>query len=175
MTLDTALDSVDQVAATLGTGIGPALANLIDTDELYWDAAVTTLDGTELSSAQAQLFRSYFGLLGRTPDDAGYAWWLNEIDSGRHDLRLMAAGFLFSEEFLTRADINGDNVLSHGEFLEHMYRNVLGRSPDPDGFAWWLDQLESGTRTQTNVAVDMTQSNEYVELTLYVTVDYLVN
>ena len=86
----------------------------------------------------------------------------------------MAAGFIFSDEVTSLVDTNGDGTLSNDEFLAHMYRSVLGREPDNDGYVWWLGELDSGAKSQTDVMVDMTQSNEYVELTVSATVDYLV-
>ena len=152
-----------------GTG-----ATLIDDDESYWDATIVTADGTEISAAEAQLFRTYFGALGRRPDDIGYQWWLNEIEEGRHDLRSMARGFIFSEEFQDLADSDGSGSIQNDELLDHMYKNVFGREPDNDGYIWWWDQLNTGNRTQVDVVVEMTQSNEYVELTMNAVVDYLV-
>ena len=55
-----------------------------------------------------------------------------------------------------------------------MYVNVFGREPDQGGFDFWFGELDSGNRNQTDVLVDMTQSNEYVELTLNAVVDYLI-
>jgi len=64
---------------------------------------------------------------------------------------------------------------------------VFGREPDEDGYNWWLDQLdnglhyddpneatpESGYQSQVQALVEMTQSNEFVELKLTGCVDYL--
>ena len=109
----------------------------------------------------------------RTPDDGGYNWWLNEIEQGRHTLRSMAAGFIWSEEFLGYVDAKDGNSILNDDFLTHMYKAVFGREPDGEGYNWWLNELDSGKRTQTDVLVDMTQSNEYVEITLLGVVDYL--
>ena len=65
-------------------------------------------------------------------------------------------------------------------FLNHMYKGVFGREPDEGGFNWWMGQLSNGFRgqapgyrSQVQALVDMTQSNEYVELTVKRAVDYL--
>ena len=106
------------------------------------------------------------GALGRSPDNEGFSWWLNEIRSGRHDLRSLAAGFIYSEEFQDLADTNLDGALSNEEFLTHMFVGVFGREPDEGGYNFWIDELNSGNRTQERVLVEMTQANEYVNLTL---------
>ena len=64
--------------------------------------------------------------------------------------------------------------------MNHMYKGVFGREPDEGGFNWWMEQLrngfhgkDAGYRSQVQALVDMTQSNEYVELTAKRVVDYL--
>lgn len=160
----------------LATATGDPIpdATLIDTDDFFWDAEIQTSDGDVISATEAQVFRTYLGGLGRTPDSEGYDWWLNEILEGRHDLDSMAAGFVFSDEFQSIADTNRDDITDNLEFIDHIYLNVFGRQPDEGGLFFWLGELRSGTRTQANVLVDMTQSNEYVEQTLIAVVDYLV-
>ena len=148
-------------------------AFLIDDDSAHWNADVGLMNGGLIPASAAQLFRVYFGALGRRPDNGGFIWWSTEIAEGRHDLRSMAAGFIFSDEFQALADSNDDGVVSDAEFIDHMYRNVFGREPDADGFAWWLSELTSGRRTQTDALVEMTQSNEYVELTIDALATYL--
>ena len=164
----------DTLAALLGTEASGEEPTLVDDDGNYWDASIMTADGTVIPAADAKLFRTYSGALGRTPDDEGFVWWSNEIAEGRHDLRSMAAGFIFSDEFQGLVDADQNGNLSSEEFLTHMYLSVFGREPDEDGYNFWFGELETGSRTQTDVLVDMTQSNEYVGATLNATVDYLV-
>ena len=130
--------------------------------------------GVEISAADAQLYRTYSGGLGRTPDDEGFAWWSNEIAEGRHTLDSMAAGFIFSSEFQGLADTNQDGMTDNLELVNHMFVSVFDREPDEGGLNFWLGELDSGSRTQAKVLVDMTQSNEYIDLTLNAAVDYLV-
>ncbi|TCO75165.1 c-type cytochrome [Chromatocurvus halotolerans] len=141
-------------------------AFVIDDDADHWNADIGLMNGGVIPAAAAQLFRVYYGALGRLPDGGGFRWWSGEINEGRHDLRSMAAGFVFSNEFQRISDGDADGTVSDSEFIAHMYRNVFGREPDPDGAAWWTAELSSGRRSQADVLVAMTQSNEYVELTL---------
>ena len=71
-------------------------------------------------------------------------------------------------------DAPDGNSIDNGEFVTHMYVNVFGREPDDGGFNFWFGELNSGRRTQTDVLVDMTQSNEFVQLTINAVVDYLI-
>jgi hypothetical protein len=146
---------------------------IIDNDANYWNATIGLPNVETVSAAEAQLYRTYFGAMQRLPDDEGFAWWLKEIQEGRHDLNSMAAGFIWSEEFLGYVNAPDGNSIPNNAFLTHMYEGVFGREPDGAGYDWWLNELNSGHRSQVDVLVDMTQSNEYVELTLVGVVDYL--
>ena len=148
-------------------------AFIIDDDAAHWDADIGLSNGGVVPASVAQLFRVYFGALGRLPDNGGFLWWTNEIAEGKHDLRSMAAGFIFSDEFQGIADTDDNGAVSNTEFVDHMYRNVFGRESDSAGFEWWTSELSSGRRSQTDVLVDMTQSNEYVQLTLTDVAGYL--
>jgi len=147
--------------------------DIIDNDSYYWDAMIGLPNGDTVTAHEAQLYRTYFGALQRTPDNIGYDWWLNEIQNGRQDLYSMAAGFIWSDEFLAAVNAPDGNSISNDAFLTHMYEGIFGRDADSSGYNWWLNELNSDNRDQVDVLVDMTQSNEYVEITLTGTVDYV--
>lgn len=48
-----------------------------------------------------------------------------------------------------------------GEFVEDLYRNILGREADAAGKADWVSQLESGAKTGAQVAWGFVFSREY--------------
>lgn len=151
------------------------LVNVVDPDNdgLFWNSSLMLFDGVEVSAEECQLYRTYSGALGRVPDNDGFNWWLQEIREGRRDLFEMAADFIWSQEFLTFFGAPDGNSIDNSEFINHMYSKVFGRSPDQAGYDFWLDELESGARSQALVLVEMTQSNEYVEQTLGEAVSYL--
>ncbi|MGH1462397.1 MAG: DUF4214 domain-containing protein [Neptuniibacter sp.] len=144
---------------------------IIDDDNSFWNARIQNKD-TYISASEAQLYRIYYGAMGRLPDEDGYDWWLNQIESGDKGLLDVAAGFIWSEEFHGYADENDDGHITNEEFLSHMYLNVFEREPDAEGYAWWLDQLDSEDKNQVISLVEMTQSNEYVELTLTIVAEF---
>ena len=149
------------------------VAKVIDADGNLWDSTIDVGDGTYILPAAAQLYRSYFGAMGRLPDEGGYNWWLGEIEAGRHTLQSMAAGFVDSSEFKSLADTDNSGVISNEEFILHMYNGVFGRAPDTGGLAWWVGQLDTETKTQPDAFISMTQSNEYVELTVGTVADMM--
>lgn len=150
------------------------LGPVLEKDDAYlWDDTVYDSLGYHVTPADAQLYRVYMGALGRIPDQGGFSWWHDKIESGAHTLQSMAAGFIHSDEFLGYADANLDGGISNSEFVNHLYEGVFGRPADEGGFNWWMDRLDSGQSTQADVLVDMTQSNEYINLTLETVADYL--
>ena len=149
------------------------VAKVIDTDGNLWDSSIDVGDGTSILPAAAQTYRSYFGALGRLPDEGGYNWWLGEIEAGRHTLNSMAAGFIDSSEFKALSDSDNSGEISNEEFILHMYNGVFGRDPDAGGLAWWVGQLDTEAKTQPDAFISMTQSNEYVELTVGTVADMM--
>lgn len=157
--------------------VAPPQPEIVDPndDGLLWDASIIVPGVVEISSAKAQLYRTYSGALGRIPDQSGYDWWLNEINQGTRDLNRLAADFIWSQEFLGFFGAADGNSIDNADFVNHMYRNVFGREPDRGGFNYWVGELDSGNRTQAQVLVEMTQSNEYVAQTVDQVVDFLVD
>jgi len=147
---------------------------LWDDDGNLWDSQIARPDGIVIEAEEAQLYRAYAGAMGRTPDEAGYNWWLGEIEAGRQDLNSMAGGFIHSTEFKGLADSNDDGVISNAEFVNHMYEGVFERAPDQAGFDYWAGELDSGNRSQTQVFIEMTQSDEYVQKTYMTVADMLL-
>lgn len=144
-------------------------------DGILWNSEIIPVSGAPISAEEAQLYRAYSGVLGRTPDDGGFDWWSGQIASGNHTLESMVESFLWSQEFLGLfPDATRPEAIGVEDFLLHMYKNVFGREPDAEGFAWWNGELESGSRDRVQVVIDMTQSNEFIGLTAMGTVDYLI-
>ncbi len=138
---------------------------IIEPDAVLWDNALTATAGMTINAEQAQVYRVYLGGLGRVPDTQGFEWWVNEVAQGT-SLDGLAAGFYYSEEFQRLADVDGNGDLSSVELLDHLYRNVLGREPDPEGYAWWQRQIDDHGYDPAQVLTEFTQSNEYIQTTL---------
>lgn len=49
----------------------------------------------------------YHGLLGRAPDEGGFAYWMGELETGRMKRRDVLKGFVISAEYLNRCNIYG--------------------------------------------------------------------
>lgn len=83
-----------------------------------------------------RLYRAFFN---REPDVGGASYWILEYDRGA-SLDDLAFGFSNSTEFLAAYGSN----LTDDAFLRILYGNILGRTPDDAGLAYWLGELQGG-------------------------------
>ncbi|MFT7600357.1 MAG: hypothetical protein ACI8TP_003298 [Acidimicrobiales bacterium] len=104
-------------------------------------AALAPYVGSE--SLAAEVDRLYVAYFLRLPDFEGYQYW---IDRRSSDLGLiaMADHFAGSPEFEERY-----GHLDFGAFLDQLYVDVLGRTPDEEGKTYWLDRLSDADDTVT--------------------------
>lgn len=102
---------------------------------------VDAFDGIAQLSAEelAQVVELYIAYFNRAPDAGGLAFWGNAYADG---LSLEAMAALFIDQDETRAAY--PDTMSDVDFALAVYQNVLGRVPDADGFAFWVDVLSRG-------------------------------
>src|SRR5690606_14076800 len=102
-------------------------------------------DGTlafDFDGTAGQAYRLYQVAFDRAPDAEGLAFWIGFLDDGKIDLDAIADLFEASAEFIAR--YGGTDRVSNSTFIELLYQNALGRGSDAQGFAFWLNTLESG-------------------------------
>lgn len=61
-----------------------------------------------------------------------------------------------SQEFENRYSGTDDQ-----EYMNAVYANVLGRDADDEGFAYWLDLLDSGQLDRSGVVFWIAQNTEF--------------
>ncbi len=90
--------------------------------------------------------------LGRAPDAAGRAYWIDQLAG---DLVFANAGVYFfgSDEY---ALAGGDNE----GFVRNLYRDLLGRTPDAAGLDYWVGQMNAGRAGPPDVAAGFYVSPE---------------
>jgi hypothetical protein len=152
-----------------------ALANrgfILDEDVPLYLSAIGE-DDVHIAPLDAQLYRLYYGGLGRAPDRGGFNFWQERLESETYSFPEVAARFMDSLEFSALADVDDDGEISDEEFLDHMYLNVFGREPDPAGYNWWLEQLDDEVVMQEEAFSNMVQSDEFVLLTAATVSEFL--
>jgi len=100
-----------------------------------------------------ETYRLYQAAFDRTPDKAGLSFWLKAMDDG-HSLQDVAASFIQSTEFTQKYGSNTTDA----QFVSALYQNVLHRTPDADGYDFWLQALHDTSRAQ--VLTDFSESPE---------------
>ncbi len=102
--------------------------------------------------------RLYGAVFGRGRDQAGFDYWVG-IYVGGAPLSAIATEFMVSSEWTSTY---GD--LDNANFVSVIYGNVLGRDPDPAGYAYWLGLVDGGL-SRTKLLLGFSESPEYVQAT----------
>jgi hypothetical protein len=136
-------------------------ANQVDRASL----AEVFLDSQEFQTKVAPLFRLYQAVFLRLPDLGGLRFYVNDLTqyaianpgtSLVPRLEVIANGMTQSQEFVNRYGSLPTNF-----FVDLVYRNVLGRSPDAAGFAFWVDAISAGRVTRGQMVYQFSDSAEY--------------
>lgn len=104
----------------------------------------------------ADVLRLYYAIFDREPDLGGARYWIGRYNDG-DTVATIADHMTHSPEFIDRY---GDT--STEAYIIALYENVLDRSPDAGGFAFWLDALRSGRLTRLYVLRHFADSSEFV-------------
>ena len=131
-------------------------------DSFFWSE--------EFGGRIAPIVRLYFAYFLRIPDYGGLMYWIDQFSNGQ-SLGAISDAFAASSEFQQTY-----GSLSKEAFVNLVYQNILGRAPDPGGYAFWLGELNSGRRTRGQVMIGFSESAEYKGLTsheVYVTMMYV--
>ena len=98
--------------------------------------------------------RLYDAAFLRMPDLPGLQYWMSILRQGAN-LDFIATQFVTSPEFV------GSNPFSgNGALVDIFYRNVLSRTADPDGRAYWVAKLDGGASSGA-VLREFAQSPEF--------------
>ncbi len=100
------------------------------------------------------LYRLYCAYFARYPDPDGLAYWHASLGQSL-SLGEVSGLFRASGEFQQTYGELGDE-----EFVSLVYQNVLGRSPDPEGAAYWVDLLTKGNLSHDGVMLYFSESPE---------------
>lgn len=86
--------------------------------------------------SRAEVRRAYAELLGRSADPVGEGYWTNHLSGhGVLDLRVL---LMAGDEYHLRAGGSDD------AWISALYHEVLGRSPEAGGRAYWLALAQAG-------------------------------
>jgi hypothetical protein len=102
-----------------------------------------------------QAYRLYQAAFNRTPDPAGLGFWIDAMERGT-PAEQVADGFVTSKEYL---DTYGSAPTSD-QVVTKYYQNILHRSGEYAGYAFWKDVLERKAATPAAVLLGFSDSAE---------------
>jgi len=92
----------------------------------------------EKTEVKEYVERLYTTILDCQPDAEGLEFWYGQLVSQKKSGSQVAFDFVFSPEFKEKRKV------SDREFVEILYRGLLGRKSDADGRAYWVAMLSQG-------------------------------
>ncbi|WP_162059515.1 Ig-like domain-containing protein [Undibacterium sp. KW1] len=116
--------------------------------------AASFMESAEFQSGIGGITRLYFGAFDRLPDREGLAYWMQAQKDGMN-LSKVSASFVSSAEFQKTY-----GALDNTAFVDRVYQNVLHRSSDAAGKAYWLGQLGNGL-SRGDMLAGFTESSEF--------------
>ena len=122
-------------------------------ERVQFDDLAVALD---IAGNGGQTYRLYQAAFDRKPDLAGLGFWINAMDHGS-TLNEVAANFMQSNEF--RA-LYGGSAPATSVLVSKLYQNVLHRTPDAGGFAYWSNILDSHAASAAQVVSSFSESPE---------------
>ncbi|MFC0169023.1 DUF4214 domain-containing protein [Pseudoduganella danionis] len=128
---------------------------LINMERLQFSDQAVALD---INGVGGKAYRIYQAAFDRSPDAVGLGFWISVMDKG-YALVDVAAEFIKSTEFSTLYGAQPTNT----ELLGRIYQNVLHRTPDAGGYAFWLDVLNRGAVSRAEVLAAFSESPENQE------------
>ena len=118
---------------------------------------------TESSNSAGGIYRTYKAAFNRTPEKTGFGYWIDRADNGASAVQ-MAEEFVWSAEFQTVYGVTtSDNYLVGNDIeavVDLFYQNVLGRTPDPVGLAYYTSTIVAQSKTGGQVLAEIADSAE---------------
>lgn len=136
MKVSTKLATIAIAASMMFTGVAAGLPMLSN----QFSSVVATSEA-ELNVGDF-VNRCYQVALGRDADEAGYKYWIDNLNNGVACGAQVGYGFIFSEEY-TKKNTTND------QFVKDLYQMYFDRTPDADGYKYWVDMLNAGSSRET--------------------------
>ena len=124
----------------------------------FTDGTVALDTASNQNAGEAYLL---YGVFNRTADQAGLGYWINQLDKGV-SAQTAAANFISSSEFQASLGTN----ISATAFISALYQNVLHRTADAAGLAYWNGQLQGADNVANRATMleSFAFSSEHVAL-----------
>ena len=108
-------------------------------------------------NATAFATRLYTECLGREPEEGGLNYWSLSLTNQERTGTQAAKEFFYSPEFTGKG-------LGDEEYVNRLYKTFMGREPEADGKAHWLNQLSSGAMNRDQVFDFFSTCEEFTDI-----------
>lgn len=129
-----------KVIEAKGHAYGVITSNLSDTKWKMWGKH-PFIQYCIRTAVEAFVDRLYRLVLDREPEDEGFRWWVNALNTQQITYSVCAYDFLTSQEFINRN-------LNNSDFVDVLYHTLFDREADKNGKEYWLNYLKDHTRTE---------------------------
>ncbi|MFC0170311.1 DUF4214 domain-containing protein [Pseudoduganella danionis] len=102
-----------------------------------------------------EAYRLYQAAFNRAPDLGGLGYWIRALENG-YSLTQVANYLMTSVEFI---NAYGSNLNTH-DFVSQIYQNVLHRTPDAVGLAFYENNINIGAANRAEVLSAISESAE---------------
>ncbi len=154
---NTAVATVDETGKVTAVAPGTAIITVIAKDGSGVSASceVTVVEPMTEQERQVRAFveRMYTIVLNRPAEEQGLADWTARLMAQELDGGTLVNMFVFSDEFIAR-NVNNE------EYIQILYRAVLGREADADGLQMWKELLD-GEWTRDQLKDGFVLSDEF--------------
>ena len=131
--------------------------SLISIERLVFTDGTLALD-IYAGNTAGQAYRLYQAAFARTPDMPGVSYHMNDMEGNGLALTNVANNFMASPEFTNKYGAN----TSDDDFINLLYQNVLGRSADSEGLAYYQNHFTAGTMTRAAALIGFAESPENI-------------
>ncbi len=117
---------------------------------------ITNLAPADKNRGQTKfVVRLYRNIFNREADEAGLNDWTNRLQHGLSACDIIE-GFVYSDEFRI-------SNFSNEQYVEILYKTLLGRNSDPKGKADWVGRLNAG-QSRSQILAGFAYSTEFNDL-----------
>ena len=133
--------------------------NLVVGPTSFASAEASTFDeyaeSLELAGDHADVFRLYWAFFDRKPEVGGAQYWVGRYNQCASLLDITWS-FGNSTEF-----VNTYGSLSDRDYITLVYANVLDRTPDEEGYVYWLELLADGSLSRSELMLYFSLGDEF--------------
>lgn len=140
-------DALVDAPVTVRPGQGIVVYAIGDLAGGSFDLIVETIGGLALApefrgaeGSEGEIARLYLAMLSRTPDPAGFEYWVERRNNGT-SLQRIVAEFNDVDEFRSRFGHQRDGT--DEEWVHFVYNQILGRDAEPAGLAYWVERINT--------------------------------